>query len=130
MTWNIYLKGHNAGVRAIFVDLIHGSLQSYSLLREILQILRTLLCLFMGLAHLTGGKKTLEKNCFITTGKVKVYELLWSIPGSYKWCNPPSRAVVQSGTQPCSHKLLQPNDDWKNNKAVIIQTIMPLLLLF
>lgn len=62
MTWNIYLKGHNAGVRAIFVDLIHGSLQSYSLLSEILQIFRTLLGLLMGLAHLTGGKKNIRKK--------------------------------------------------------------------
>lgn len=71
MTWNIYLKGHNAGVRAIFVDLIHGSLQSYSLLREILQILRTLLGLLMGLAHLTGGKNIRKKTASSQLVKLK-----------------------------------------------------------
>lgn len=34
-----HLEGRDAGVGAVLVDLIHGSLQSYSLLGQILQVL-------------------------------------------------------------------------------------------
>lgn len=34
-------------------------------------------------------------------------------PGSCKLCNPPSRAAVRSGIQPCSRKPLRPNGGWK-----------------
>lgn len=33
------LEGHDAGVGAVLVDLIHGSLQGHGLLREVLQVL-------------------------------------------------------------------------------------------
>lgn len=51
-----HLEGRDAGVGAVLVDLIHGSLQSHSLLGEILQILRALLGFLMCLTHLRGEK--------------------------------------------------------------------------
>ncbi len=47
-----HLEGRDAGVGAVLVDLIHGSLQGHSLLGEILQVLRALLGFLMCLSHL------------------------------------------------------------------------------
>lgn len=52
LTQSSHLQGHDAGVGAVLIDLIHGSLQSYSLLGEILQVLGALLGFLMSLTHL------------------------------------------------------------------------------
>lgn len=44
-------------------------------------------------------------------------------PGSYKWCNPPSHAVVQSGTLPCSRKLLRLDDGCKQAEIYVILSV-------
>lgn len=112
-----HLERHDAGVGTVLVDLIHGSLQSYSLLGEILQVLWALLGFLMCLTHL----KRERKHLIVTSSKqmkLKVFPaVLQDSPGSCKWCNPPSRAVVQSGTRPCSHRPSRPNDGWKYNKV-------------
>lgn len=47
-----HLQGHDAGIGAILVDLVHGPLQCHSLLGEVLQVLRALLGFLMRLTHL------------------------------------------------------------------------------
>lgn len=51
-TGHSHLEGHDAGVGAVFVDLVHGSLESHGLLRQVLQVLGALLGLLVRLAHL------------------------------------------------------------------------------
>lgn len=47
-----HLQGHDAGVGAVLVDLVHGSLQCHSLLGEVLQVLGALLGFIVRLTHL------------------------------------------------------------------------------
>lgn len=47
-----HLERRDAGAGAILVDLVHGPLQSNSLLGEVLEVLRALLGLLVSLAHL------------------------------------------------------------------------------
>lgn len=51
--------------------------------------------------------------CFGRWDENQVSEALQDLPGSCKWCNPPSRAVKLSETLPYSHIPLQPDDSWK-----------------
>lgn len=56
-----HLQGHDAGSGAVLVDLVHGSLQSHSLLGEILQVFGALLGFLMRLAHLRKETKIFNK---------------------------------------------------------------------
>ena len=57
---NVHLKGHDASIGAVLVDVVHGPLQCHRLLGEVLQVLGALLGLLMGLAHLRRAKATIS----------------------------------------------------------------------
>lgn len=112
-----HLQGHDAGSGAVLVDLVHGSLQSHSLLGQILQVFGALLGFLMRLAHLRRETKTLNTWLHIRANdeeECRFPAALQGPPGSCKWYNPPSRAAVRSGTLPCSRKLWRPNDGCKH----------------
>lgn len=52
-----YLQGHDVGIGAVLVDLVHCALQSHRLLRQVFQVLGALFGLLMVFTELMGNRK-------------------------------------------------------------------------
>lgn len=52
-----YLKGHDVGIGAVLVNLVHCALKSDRLLRQVFQVLGALFGLFMVFSKLLGKGK-------------------------------------------------------------------------